>query len=303
MGGVRSIPHTDVLFKEVTVANPTIQRRRLGLALKKAREQAGMTQDEAAVVIDAASSKISRLELGQSGVRSTDLTLLLGAYSVTGEEAASMRDLAKAGRQRGQWSSFRDLLPSWFRQYVDLEGDASQLRWYQAEIIPGIMQTEAYIRGIVADSGRLTEEEVKQQVTIRLQRQSILSREDGPEMAFVLSESALLRAVDGPVTMRDQLHRLVEISSTLPNVTIQVLPLAAKTYTVASFNFTILRFEDDPASDVIYTENFTTADYLDRPDAVKTYTRLWDDLRAAALGPVESRLLISQLADQLEKSQ
>jgi len=284
------------------VVNPTIQRRRLGIALKRARERAGMTQDEAALVIDAASSKISRLELGQSGVRSTDLTLLLAAYNVTGDDATSLRDLAKAGRQRGQWSSFRDLLPTWFRQYVDLEGDASEIRWYQAEIIPGILQTEAYIRGILADLRRLGEEDVEQQVKIRLQRQSILNQAGAPELAFVLSESALLRAVDGPTTMREQLRHLVDLSTSLPTITIQVLPFAAKTYVAASSNFTILRFGDDPASDVIYSENLTTADYLDRPDAVRAYTRLWDDLRAAALGPGESRQLISRLADQLEKS-
>jgi transcriptional regulator with XRE-family HTH domain len=286
------------------MANPTIQRRRLGIALKRAREAAGMTQDEAAVVIEAASSKISRLELGQSGVRGTDLTLLLRAYSVSEEEAASMRTLAAAGRQRGRWSSFRDLLPSWFRQYVDLEGDASEIRWYQAEIIPGLLQTEAYIRGILSDLRRQGEEEMNQQVRIRLQRQSVLEESEGPELAFVLSESALRRAVDGPVTMREQLRHLVELSDPgrLPKLTLQVLPLDAKTYIVASFSFTILRFGDDPASDVVYVENYTTADYLDRPEAVRAYTRLWDDLRAAALGPVESRLLISQLADQLEKS-
>lgn len=284
------------------MVNPTIQRRRLGIALKRARERAGMTQDEAALVIDAASSKISRLELGQSGVRSTDLTLLLAAYNVTGDDATSLRDLAKAGRQRGQWSSFRDLLPTWFRQYVDLEGDASEIRWYQAEIIPGILQTEAYIRGILADLRRLGEEDVEQQVKIRLQRQSILNQAGAPELAFVLSESALLRAVDGPTTMREQLRHLVDLSTSLPTITIQVLPFAAKTYVAASSNFTILRFGDDPASDVIYSENLTTADYLDRPDAVRAYTRLWDDLRAAALGPGESRQLISRLADQLEKS-
>lgn len=68
-------------------------------------------------------------------------------------------------------------------------------------------------------------------------------------------------------------------------------------YAVSSFSFVILRFDQDSASDVVYTETLTDADYLDRPDLVRTYTKLWDDLRAAALGPVESRLLIEQLGD------
>src|SRR5437870_2450569 len=119
---------------ERALVNPTIQRRRLGMALKHAREQAGLTQDEAAAAIESAASKISRIELGQSGVRPIDLTLLMKAYGLPDAVAASMRELAKAGRQRGRWSSYREQLPAWFRTFVDLEGDASEIRTYQAEI-------------------------------------------------------------------------------------------------------------------------------------------------------------------------
>jgi hypothetical protein len=71
---------------------------------------------------------------------------------------------------------------------------------------------------------------------------------------------------------------------------------------IVGFAIVILRFDSDATSDVVYAENFTDADDLDRPDAVRAYTRLWDDLRAAALGPGESRLLIKQVADQSEES-
>lgn len=276
------------------MVNPTIQRRRLGMALKRAREQAGLTQDEAAAAIESAASKISRIELGQSGVRPIDLTLLMKAYGLPDAVAASMRELAKAGRQRGRWSSYREQLPAWFRTFVDLEGDASEIRTYQAEIIPGMLQTEAYIRAVLTSPGMPDEDTLDQQVKIRLARQSIL--EESTELAYVLSESAVRRMVGGPDTMRNQLVHLAALSRR-PHMTIQVLPFAAQTYAVSSFSFVILRFDQDSASDVIYTENFTDADYLDRPDLVRAYTRLWDDLRAAALGPVESRLLIEQLGD------
>ncbi|MEV6842585.1 DUF5753 domain-containing protein [Actinoplanes sp. NPDC051411] len=122
-------------------------------------------------------------------------------------------------------------------------------------------------------------------------------------MTFVLSESAIRRTVEGPMTMRDQMRHLVELGRSLPHVSIQVLPFTARSYVAASFGFTILRFGGDASSDVVYTENFTTGDYLDRPETVKAYSRLWDDLRAAALGPAESSLLISQAADEFEKSE
>ncbi|MEU8261160.1 DUF5753 domain-containing protein [Micromonospora sp. NPDC048999] len=283
------------------MVNPTIQRRRLGLALKRARESAGKTQDDAAAVIDAAASKISRLELGQSGIKLTDLNLLLDLYGVGGADAEPLRELARAGRQRGRWSTYRNVVPDWFRQYLDLEGDATEIRWYQPEVVPGILQVEPYIRAMIATAyPRLAEEDVDRQVAVRLERQAILRQNSGPDVSFVLSESALRRNIGDAATMRGQLLHLTEVGKQ-PNVSLQVFPFDAQTYETASFSFIILRFGDDAASDVIYVETFTDADYLDRPDAVRAYTRLWDRLRAAALGPVESRKLILRMADDMKR--
>jgi hypothetical protein len=100
--------------------------------------------------------------------------------------------------------------------------------------------------------------------------------------------------------MTEQLAFLIEASHR-PNVSLQVLPFDAETYTTASFDFVMPRFGQDAGSDVIYLEDLGDATYLDRPDAVKAYSRTWDNLRAAALGPVESRRLITEVADQFEK--
>ncbi|MEU4554125.1 DUF5753 domain-containing protein [Micromonospora violae] len=224
------------------MVNPTIQRRRLGLALKRAREGAGKTQDEAAAVIDAAASKISRVELGQSGIKLTDLNLLLDLYGVRDDDAEPLRDLARAGRQRGRWSTYRNAVPDWFRQYLDLEGDASEIRWYQPEVIPGVLQVEPYIRAMNAIAHpRPPTDEVDRQVAVRLERQSILRQDNGPDLSFILSESALRRSIGDATTMRDQLLHLAEVSEQ-PNVTLQVFPFNAQTYETASFSFIILLF-------------------------------------------------------------
>jgi transcriptional regulator with XRE-family HTH domain len=283
------------------MSNPTIQRRRLGIALKQARERAGKTRDEAAEIIDARSSKISRIELGQSSLRLTDLGILCDFYNVDAQERDVMREMARAGRQRGRWNSYRSSLPTWFRQYIDLEGDATELRWYQAEIIPGILQTEAYVRGLYGIEGPTSaDEDTERQVRIRLERQTIVD-EPTTELSFILSESALRRVVGSPATMRDQLRHLAKLSSR-PNVHLQVLPFDAQTYTISSYAFIVMRF-DEAASDVIYVEDFTDANYLDRLDDVKAYTRLWDLLSASALGAVESRRLINRVAGEFGESE
>lgn len=279
------------------MANPTIQRRRLGNALKRAREQAGNTQDEAATVIDAAASKISRLELGQSGVRLTDLNLLLDFYGVSGEQTEWMRDLARAGRQRGRWSGYRNVIPDWFRAYVDLESDASEIRWYQCEVVPGILQTEAYIRAMNATAHpRVTDEEVNKQVQVRLERQAILDQPD-TTLHFILSESALRRNIGDATIMHQQLIHLAEVAQR-PNVELQILPFDAQTFGAAWIGFIVLRFDHDTTSDVVYLEDYTDAEYLDSPDEVQAYTALWNRLQAAAMGQVESRNLIIRLADE-----
>ncbi|MEU7980035.1 helix-turn-helix transcriptional regulator [Micromonospora sp. NPDC049081] len=275
------------------MVTPTIQRRRLGNALRRAREAAGKSQDEAAEVIDSASSKVSRMELGQSGIRLTDLKLLLDFYGVSAEEAEPLRELARAGRQRGRWSGYRNVVPDWFRQYLDLEADAAEIRWYQSEVIPGILQTEPYIRALI------NSEDVERQIAVRLERQKVIDRPDGPELSFILSESALRRNLGDREAMRDQLSQLATLANR-PNITIQVFPLGAETYVVSSFNFITLRFGEEVASDVVYLETFTDADYLDSPEAVRAYNRLWDRLRAAALGPTESRKLILRIADEMK---
>jgi transcriptional regulator with XRE-family HTH domain len=279
------------------MSTPTIQRRRLGLALRRARESAGKTQDDAAAKIDAAASKVSRLELGQSGIKLTDLSILLKFYGVTGEEAESMKDLARAGRQRGRWSGYRGVIPDWFRQYVDLEADASEIRWYQTEVVPGILQTEDYIRAMNSTGQpRVTDSEVDRQVKVRLERQAVLDHPD-TSLWFILSESALRRNIGNSKIMHDQLRHLAEVAQR-PNVELQVLPFNAQTFGAAWVGFTILRFDNDAGSDVVYLEDYTDADYLDHPDAVREYTRLWSRLQAAASGPVESRNLIVRMADE-----
>ena len=281
------------------MATPTIQRRRLGNALKRAREEAGKTQDEAAELIDAAASKISRLELGQSGLKLTDLSLLLDLYGVTGSEAELMRELARAGRQRGRWSGFLGAIPDWFRTYIDLEADASELRWYQPEIVPGILQVESYIRAVnLTAQPRIPDETMEQQIKVRISRQAVIDQPSTSALHFILSESAIRRNVGDSSIMREQLLHLAAVAER-PNVDIQVLPFDAQTFGATCMCFTIMRFDHDAASDVVYLEDYTDATYLDRPDGVAAYAGLWNRLSAAAMGQVESRHMMLRLAEEL----
>lgn len=282
------------------MASPTLQRRRLGMALKRARESSGKTQDEAAEAIDAAASKISRIESGQSGLKLTDLNVLLSLYGVVEEAANNMRDLARAGRKRGRWSAYRNVTPNWFRDYLDLEEDASAIRWYKPEGVPGVLQTEAYIRAVYTTSTpRAADDELERLVRMRLERQAVLERDDAT-LHFILSESALRRNVGNRSLMADQLRHIADVADRA-NVELQVLPFNAQTYCPADVVFVLLRFDQDASTDVAYLEDYTDAAYLDDHEPVRAYNGLWQRLSAAALGQVESQDLVREIADEYKR--
>ncbi|MQA63372.1 MAG: helix-turn-helix domain-containing protein [Actinophytocola sp.] len=283
------------------MASPTIQRRRLGKALRRAREEARKSQDDAAAAIDAAKSKIVRLEKGHSGLRVTDLNVLLDLYGVTGGDTDWMREMARTGRQRGRWSAYRNVTPDWFVSYLDLEEDASEMRWYQSEVVPGVLQAESYVRAILSTAQpSVADDEVERRVKLRLERRAVLESTDRV-LNFILSESALRRNVGGDVVMAEQLRHLAEVAER-SNVQLQVLPFTARTFSAATYGFIVLRFDHDTTSDVVYLEDYTDAAYLDQPEHVRAYNSLWNRLSAAALGQVESRDLIRDIADEHQQT-
>ncbi len=203
-----------------------------------------------------------------------------------------------------RWSGQRAVFPGWFRMYVDLEAAAESIRQVASEIIPGILQVEPYIRTIDTEGPRSSAEgdrSVDDLVAARKERQEIFSRDDPPQMSFVLSESCLRRVVGGAEVMRAQLDYLVKISRQR-NIQLQILPSKTKTFTGAvSYPFTMLTIGAPGIAsplEFVYVENYDDARYLDDKDAVRAYGELWGRLTAAALGRNESREFIRTVAEQ-----
>src|SRR4029450_5090535 len=120
-----------------------------------------------------------------------------------------------------------DGLPHWSLPYVDLESAAVMIRSYEAQFVPGLLQTEEYMRAVI--QGALlddTPDVAEQRVQLRLTRQTLLDREGAPRLWAVVDEAALRRPVGSREVMRTQLERLIEAAE-LPNVTPQGLAVAA----------------------------------------------------------------------------
>ena len=279
---------------------PTVQRMLVGARLRRLRTEMGLTREEAAEAIRASEWKIHRLENGQVGFKERDIVDLLRLYEVTDPgEVADFVALAREANTPGWWQHYGDVLPSWFRTYVDLEAAAALIRTYEGQFVPGLLQTDDYMRAVVQgahleDSG----EELGRRVRLRMARQTLLTGEQPPRLWAVIDEAALRRPVGGREVMRGQLERLVEATK-LPNVTLQILPFHAGAHPAMVGSFSILRFPEQDLPDLVYLEHLTSAIYLNKPEEVDQYLHVMESICVRAAAPDRTAELLGKILDEL----
>lgn len=259
---------------------PTVLRILLGSQLRQLREARGISREDAGYTIRGSESKISRMELGRVGFKERDVADLLILYGVTRpEERDALLTLVKEANAPGWWHRYNDILPGWFTSYIGLEAAAALIRTYEVQFVPGLLQTEEYARAVVSlGLERLSREEVGQRTTLRGDRQKILSRSAPVRFWGVVDEAALRRPIGGRDVMRAQLEHLITVTKA-PNVTLQVIPFGAGGYAASAAGaFSILRFPDQHMPDVVYTEQLTSALYLDKREDVDRYLAVMERL-------------------------
>ena len=279
---------------------PTVLRIVLGSQLRRLREAHGITCEAAGAVIRASASKISRLEHGRVSMKQRDLADLLTLYGVTGEaERADVLRLAREAARPGWWHQYGEVLPGWFEFYVGLEAAASRIRIYEVQFVPGLLQTPEYARAVIR-RGHLAapEDEIARRVSLRMKRQQILSRPDGPKLWAVVDETALRRRLGGPGVMEAQLERLIELAGQ-PNIALYVVPLGSGYHGAAAGSFSILRFAPPDLPDVVYLEQLTGALYLDKRRDVDHYAAVMDQLCVQAARRLPAREMLARIRDQL----
>ncbi|MQA84016.1 MAG: helix-turn-helix domain-containing protein [Streptosporangiales bacterium] len=280
--------------------SPTLRRRRLAALMRKLREESGLTRDEVARRLEWSPSKMTRIESAQFvRLPPRDVRDLLDVYGITGEsEREGLIQLAREARQRGWWRQYGDVLQDWLQVFVGLEAEASEIRTYHAQVVPGLMQTEDYARhvaraGLVKDA-----EEIERRVDARLIRQERLFRPEGPKIWAILDEAVLCRVVGGREVMRLQLERLLEFAD-LENVEIQILPYSTGAHPAVDGSFTVLGFSEASDPDVVYLEHWKSALFVESPEEVVEYDRMYTHLNASALSTGDSVEMIAAIAKAL----
>jgi hypothetical protein len=278
-------------------ADGFVLRMLLGSQLRRLREAAGVTPDRAGFEIRASRSKISRMETGRVGFKTRDVEDLLTFYGVTDEQARSrLLDLAGQSKRMDWWTSYSDVLPGWFENYLGLESVCSTMRTFEIQFVHGLFQTEDYARAVTRlGLGPPSPAETERRVGLRVRRQDLLTRATPPKIWSVMDEAVLRRPVGGAAVMRGQLRHLIQVANA-PEVTIQVVPFARGGHAGASGSFTILRFDELYLPDVVYIEQLTGAVYLEQRPDVEHYLAVMDQLSTEALPPAASARFIEQVA-------
>jgi transcriptional regulator with XRE-family HTH domain len=281
-----------------TTGAPTVLRVLLGTQLRRLRESRGITAADAAYAIRRSESKISRIELGRSAVRELDVADLLDLYQVT-DSATRERLLTLASRagQPGWWQRYQDVLPSWFQPYLGLEESAESIRSFDAQFVPGLLQTAEYSTAIM-QLGAYPGDEIDRLVDLRNERQRRFAA-GGLRLWAVIDEIALRREIGGAALMRAQLDHLLAVSER-PGLTIQVTPLPSPASCLVPGSFSILRFAAAELPDVVYVEQLTSAMYLDKRADVDRYAAAMDGISMASTTPDQTTAIVKTLLTELE---
>jgi len=279
---------------------PTIRRRRLGAALRRLRDEAGLTTTEVGDRLGWSHSKVSRIETSKTPVTTADVSNLLAQYEIASEETEALLKLAREAKQRGWWHSYSEVMPEWFESYLGFEAEAFQISNFEPLVVPGLLQTERYATAVLgAHALRTTPDEMERTVALRRARQARLTGNGEPlQLDAVIGEGALRQLIGDADLMREQLQQLTTLGE-LPNVTLRVLPFAAGAYPTLSGSFHVLEFPDPDDPRIVYLDNLTGSLYLESIREVGLYRLAYQQLQDIALRPDESAKLIVRLTEEL----
>ncbi|OZM77054.1 helix-turn-helix transcriptional regulator [Pseudonocardia sp. MH-G8] len=273
-----------------------VRRRQLARILRELRQKSGMTIEDAAPRLDFSASKLSRIENAHQGVDVHVVRTMMDVFGVGGDRWNAILDLTREARGKGWWRAYG--LDD--QGYVPLEAEASAVREYTVNYLPGLLQTADYAWALFESSMHVGSRAVRENdVAVRMIRQDRLRDAENPlTLTAVFEEPALRRMVGGPDVMCAQLAHLVEAAG-LDTVTIQVLPADVSAHPGATGAFIVLSFDGLGEPDIGYVEHPMGAVHIEKAEDVARGRLVFDRLRSSALGPDESAALIERVAMEM----
>lgn len=264
----------------------TERQRRLGAELKKLRLDAGLAIADGGRLIEMGAPHLSHIEAGRTAIPSERLRALARGYGCTDDTFITELTRISESNGKGWWSAYRKVLPQEALDLAELEASATTVRSYETLLVPGLLQTESYLRALFR-SGRpdASQDEIESLVRFRLARQAIVRTDSTTKYHAVIHESALRMGVGSSHVMRGQLTHLLQAAQNT-NISIQVLPYdAGVTAPWCSAPFLLLS-RGVSGLETVVAEHPSANMRLGDVASIAQYTATFDGLSKAALPPV-----------------
>ncbi|MFJ4697275.1 MULTISPECIES: helix-turn-helix transcriptional regulator [unclassified Streptomyces] len=278
-------------------AVPTIKRRRVGAQLRRWR--GSMKSGDAAKMMGWDITRLSRIERGTYRVSSEEVRAFaakLGVDDPEGVEEVALAAEEPAGA--GWWVPYTGHVQADLLDFVQMEAEADVIRVQHHAVVPGLLQSPAYIREIIGYQSTANSQTLGMMLNLRLARQSVLGKLK--RLHAVVPEAALYPKFDqDPGIMRDQMRRLIDATE-MPNIDIQVLPLTSHPRYGSNGAITTLSFKH-PWAPVASVDGPTGGAHTEEAEMVAFLAGEFEKIAQAALPYDESRVLLREHLERLHK--
>jgi transcriptional regulator with XRE-family HTH domain len=275
----------------------TARRRELGAELRRIREKCGYNGQDMADRMGWLPSMVSRVETGKRTVTQVEVAIYTSLCNVTGDKVTELLDLAIEPDAR-RIKSHDGQIPDKLRTLIFHEQTANNIEVYEPIFIPGLTQTEDYIRALLKETGSLDPAGVENRVQIRLDRRSVLTRIYPALCTFYVHENALRTPVGGPQVMHEQMLHLL-FQGDRPQCSIRVVPTSAGGRGLTAGSFHIFGYPE--GQPVVYVQHVTTSEFLESREDLMGYRDVLKRIARVALDEGQSREFIARVASDYER--
>jgi transcriptional regulator with XRE-family HTH domain len=275
----------------------TVAKRRLSRRLTDLRQETGYTANHVCDILNWGRGKVGRFEANQwKRPEMSDIRDLLRIYKVADAEAQEIEELSVRARARPWWRDYGEVFDDDFPGY---ENDASVIRVYFPLVLPGLLQTEAYMEALLKNGPRSPAFRRKA-MQARLRRQEILDRPDGtaPRLSAVITEASLMYRWGSHGDRREQIEHLAAMSRRR-NVELRVQRFDDGPPTGIYSMVNIFGFPGDEPS-LVFLENDYSIEEVSKEESVSGYIQSFERAADAALEPADTTVFLDKLAKRME---
>jgi len=285
--------------------------RVVGTHLRRLRKERGLRLVDVVGQVDQVGSAptLSRIENGSTPLKADTVLALARFYGVTDQaQLDALERLVNSSQAAQWWEEFRDAIPGWLERLISVEASAQEIRTYEVQYVPGLLQTPSYARALMqqaipsvspADESQ-RQARLERAGKVRQRRRSLLHEPGAPDLFALMDEGVLARAVGGSSVMRGQLRELYSMEENEERIHIRVLPFSAGAQGLAPAPaLTLLSFPADREEDIVYLEVPSGGSYLTDPDGVQRYRLALTTLWSRATTRDETLAMIQGYIDRL----